>query len=77
MTYHNKVTYFDPGKLAMDKSIFKSWMNSTNSSTYASFVVQIQVLMLVLFANSSTYACFVAAQEIARYGKPFTDGDNI
>ena len=40
----------------MDKSIFKSWTNSVNSSTYASFV---------------------AAQEIARHGKPFTDGDYI
>lgn len=28
-------------------------------------------------ANSSTYASFVAAQEIARHGKPFTDGDYI
>jgi len=25
-------------------------------------------------ANSSTYASFVAAQEIVRHGKPFTDG---
>ena len=40
----------------MDKSIFKSWMNSVNLSTYASFV---------------------AAQERARHGKPFTDGDYI
>lgn len=26
-------------------------------------------------ANSTTYASFVAAQEIVRHGKPFTDGD--
>ncbi|CAL9687262.1 unnamed protein product [Knipowitschia caucasica] len=28
-------------------------------------------------ANSITYASFVAAQEIVRHGKPFTDGDYI
>jgi len=28
-------------------------------------------------ANSSTYASFVAAQEIVRHGKPFTDGEYI
>ncbi|XP_044275526.1 general transcription factor II-I repeat domain-containing protein 2A-like [Varanus komodoensis] len=28
-------------------------------------------------ANSTTYASFVAAQEIVRHGKPFTDGDYI
>lgn len=28
-------------------------------------------------ANSSTYASFVAAQEIVRYRKPFTDGEYI
>ena len=28
-------------------------------------------------ANSTTYASFVAAQEIVKHGKPFTDGEYI
>ncbi|KAM3841446.1 general transcription factor II-I repeat domain-containing protein 2-like [Vipera latastei] len=33
--------------------------------------------MKVKSANSTTYASFVAAQEIIRHGRPFTDGDYI